>query len=307
MRCRALIYLKSVKHRSTMYSNKYDKVRGRWSKKTYTLIKKLGSGGIGEIYLAADDYGECFAMKISEDMVSITKEYGNLKKFDHMCLAPRVYELDDFQKNDKLYHFFIMEYIEGYTLRDALSREKLTFGSKLDIVRIVADALKGINDRGYVYTDLKYENIMIDRRNNLIRLIDLGSITPIGDRVKEYTPMYDRSRWNAGNRTADTAYQVFAIMILLISMLLNKDINPDRDKLDKVIGRLKKCWFPKALYEMAEDCLGGRITDCGSLCDRLEVICRCSFAGRKLTYVLDAVIAFLSVMLAVLIRTVFVL
>lgn len=288
-----------------MYSNKYDRIRGKWSCKTYTLIKRLGAGGIGEIYLVADDYGKSFAMKISEDLVSITKEYCNLNKFAGKCFAPRVYELDDFRKNGKLYHFFIMELIEGCTLRDALSKEKLTFGSKLDIVRIVANALKGINDQGYVYTDLKYENIMIDKRNNLIRLIDLGSITPIGDRVKEYTPMYDRSKWNAGSRTADLTYQVFAILILLISMLLSKDINPDTEKLDKVLIRLKKCSFPKGLYETIDGCLDGSITDCGSLCDRLALICRSGFAGKRFTYALDAVIAFLSVMLVVLIRTVF--
>ncbi|HYF75340.1 MAG TPA: hypothetical protein VD757_02030, partial [Candidatus Nitrosocosmicus sp.] len=100
-----------------MYSNKYDKLRGRWSGKTYTQLRKLGSGGIGEIYLVADDSGECFAMKISQDLVSITKEYANLKKFFGMCFVPEVYELDDCEKNNRLYHFFIMEYIEGYTLR----------------------------------------------------------------------------------------------------------------------------------------------------------------------------------------------
>lgn len=288
-----------------MYDNKHDRIRGIWSGKAYTIVKRLGAGGTGEIYLVTDDQGGSFAMKVSRDLVSITKEYSSLNSFWGMCFVPKVYELDDFRKDGVLYHFFIMEYIEGYTLRDALSRGKLSFGSKLDIVRIVADALKGINERGFVYTDLKYENIMIDRRNNLIRLIDLGSITPIGGRVKEYTPMYDRSRWNAGSRTADTAYQVFAIIILLISMLLMKDIDPDKDKLAKVMERLKKCRFPKALYETVEGCLDGSIADCGSLCERLKGICRCSFAGRKLTYVLDAVIVFLSVMLVVLIGTVF--
>lgn len=288
-----------------MYSNKYDRVKGRWSGKAYTLLEKLGAGGVGEIYLVADDYGERFAMKICQDLVSITKEYSNLNKFRGMCFAPKVYELDDCEKNNKTYHFFIMEYIEGCTLRDVLSKEKLTFGNKLDIVRIVADVMKSINDQGYVYTDLKYENIMVDRKNKLIRLVDLGSITPIGERVKEYTPMYDRSNWNAGSRTADLSYQVFAIIMLLISMLLNKDINPEKEKLPKVLCQLKKCSFPEGLYDTVNGCLDGSIADCGSLCNRLGVICRCSFAGRRLTYALNAVIAFLSVLLAVLIRTVF--
>ncbi len=288
-----------------MYSNKYDRLKGRWSGKVYTLLKKLGAGGIGDIYLVTDEAGKSYAMKISQDLVSITKEYSNLSKFSGMCFAPEVFELDDCEKNNKLYHFFIMEFIEGYTLRDAITKEKLSFSSKLDIITIVAEVLKGINEKGFVYTDLKYENIMIDKRNGLIRLIDLGSITAIGERVKEYTPMYDRFNWNAGSRTADLSYQVFAIIILLISMLLNKDINPEAEKLPKVLSRLKKCCFPQGLYDMINGCLDGSISDCGSLCDRLGTICRFSFAGRRLTHALNAVIAFLSVLLAVLIRTVF--
>lgn len=288
-----------------MYSSKYDRVNGRWSGKAYTLLKKLGSGGIGEIYLVTDDYGKSFAMKISQDLVSITKEYDSLNKFSGLCFAPKVYELDDCEKDNKAYHFFIMEYIEGYTLRNALLKGEFTFKNKLDTVRIVAGVMKSINDNGYVYTDLKYENIMIDRKNRLIRLIDLGSITPIGHIVKEYTPMYDRSKWNAGGRTADLSYQVFEIVILLISMLLNKDINPEKEKLPKVLNQLKKCSFPKDLYDTINGCLDGSIADCGNLCGRLDTICRCSFVDRRLTCVLNVMIAFLSVLLAVLIRTVF--
>jgi serine/threonine-protein kinase len=288
-----------------MYSNKYDKIIGRWGGKSYTLLKKLGAGGIGEIYLVNDDYGQSFAMKISQDLVSITKEYGNLEKFAGMCFAPRVYELDDCVRDNKVYHFFIMEYIEGYTLREAMSKDKLSFWNKIDIVRIVANILKGINDKGYVYTDLKYENIMIDKRNGLIRLVDLGSITKIGDRVKEYTPMYDRSSWDAGSRTADLSYQVFSIIILLISLLLNNDINPEKEKLSKVLNRLKKSSLPQSLFDTVKGCLDGSIADCGSLYDRLGIIYRSSFAGIRLTYALNTVIAFLSVLLVVLIRTVF--
>lgn len=300
-----MIFMQSLKPYNILYSNKYDNIRGRWSGKNYILQRKLGSGGIGEIYLVKDDCGKSFAMKVSRDLISITKEYGYLERFSPMGFVPKVYELDDCEKDKNIYHFFIMEYVEGYTLREALSKEKLSFGNKLDIVRIIADVLRDINSQGFVYTDLKYENIMVDRKNGLIRLIDLGSIIPVGDKVKEYTPMYDRSNWNAGSRTADLSYQVFAVVILLISMLLSRDINPEKEQLREVINQLERNSFPRDLYIMIRDCLEGRITDCGSLCSRLGNICHCSCSGRRLTYALNAVIAFLSVLLLVLIRTVF--
>ena len=290
---------------STTYSKRYDSIRGRWSGKRYILQRKLGSGGIGEIYLVKDEYGKSFAMKVSRDLVSITKEYGYLEKFSPMGFAPKAYELDDCEKDDAVYHFFIMEYVEGDTLREALKKERLSFRNKLDIVRIIADVLRRINEKGFVYTDLKYENIMIDRKNGLVRLIDLGSITPIGDRVKEYTPMYDRSNWNAGNRIADLSYQVFSVMILLLSMLLSRDVDPEKEQLGKMINQLERYSFPRDFYVITRDCLEGRIANCSSLYDRLGDICHSRSPGRRLTYALDAVIAFLSVMLLVLIRTAF--
>jgi len=300
-----VIFTGSLRPSSITYSNVYDSVRGRWSGKNYIFQKKLGAGSTGEIHLVRDDSGKSFAMKVSRDLVSITKEYGYLEKFARLGFVPRVYELDDFERDGSIYHYIIMEYVEGETLREAVSKERLGFGSKLAIVRIIADVMRRINEQGFVYTDLKYENIMVDRKNSLIRLIDLGSITPIGARVKEYTPMYDRTSWNAGVRTADLSYQVFTVMILLLSMLLSRDINPEREQLGKVIGQLERSGLPRDIYAVTKDCLEGRIPDCGCLYQRLGGICCRSGTDKRLTHTLDAVIAFLSILLVVLIRTVF--
>lgn len=299
------MYTESLKPLNTIFSSSCESVRGHWSGKCYRLQKKLGAGSTGEIYLVRDEAGKSFAMKLSRDLVSITKEYGYLEKFASAGFVPKVYELDDFEKDKYSYHYLIMEYVEGETLREAIAKDRPGFGSKLDIVRIIADTMQRINEKGYVYTDLKYENIMVDRRNGLIRLIDLGSITPIGARVKEYTPMYDRSSWNAGGRTADSSYQVFAVMILMLSILLSRDIDPGREQLGKIINQLERKGLPWEIYSVTKDCLEGRISDCGMLYERLRGICLCGSPGKGLTKALDAVIAILSVLLVVLIRTVF--
>lgn len=288
-----------------MYSNNYNIIRGRWSGKKYILKEKLGAGGIGEIFMVKDDAGMPYAMKVSSDLVSITKEYGYLERFSAMRFAPKAYELDDCEKDNRICHYFVMEYVDGDTLRAILSKEKLSFGSKLDIARIITDVLRGINDKGYVYTDLKFENIMLDRKNRRIRLVDLGSITHIGDRVKEYTAMYDRGSWKAGSRVADLSYQVFSVAILLISMLLSRDVDPEKDRLEKLLQQLERKAYPRELYILLSDCLEGRVPDCRSLYERLGRIPRHVIPGKKLTYALNAVIAFLSVLLMVLIRTVF--
>lgn len=268
-------------------------------------MRKLGSGGIGEIYLVHDLYGNTLALKIGKDLVSITKEYTNLKKFKGKGFIPEAYELDDCSRGGTLYHFFTMEYIEGCTLKNLAQNGRLSIRNKMDIVRVLTKALEQINNEGYVYTDLKYENIMIDKRNGLIRLVDLGSIAKIGDIVKEYTAMYDRKSWNMGSRTAELSYQLFAIMVLFIAMLLNRDLNPEKEKLECILQKLNKAGVPRKLNDILNRCCRGYIDSCGGLYNELSALNIGSINGSKVNMVLDAVIALLSILLAVLVGTIF--
>ncbi len=245
-----------------MFSNKYDRVAGKWTNKNYQLLKKLGSGGIGEIYLVQSLDNQTYAMKISTDIVSITKEYNYLKKFQYKGVLPKVFELDDFEWKGTLYHYFTMEYIQGYTLKHALKKNMLSLNAKISLICLLTKIIKLINDAGYIYSDLKYENVMIDKKNGLVRLIDMGSITELGSTVKEFTPMYDRMCWGKGNRAADKAYQLFTLAMLLLSLLLGSSFDPHSDKLEVLLARLKKLKLPERVYEAIDDSIQGQIDNC---------------------------------------------
>lgn len=253
-----------------MYSNKYDLITSKWSCKKYILQKKLGSGGIGEIFLAIDEKGELVALKCSKDIISITKEYNFLCQFKDKSFAPKVYILDDFMKDGEVYHYFSMEYIQGETLKSAVKKGKLSYKAKLNLISLIAKIIKQVNDKGYIYTDLKFENIMIDRKNEIIRLIDFGSLVKVGCTAKEYTPMYDRMCWKRGNRIADMSYQIFALAILMIAILLGRTIDPTKESLETIIKKLKQDKFPRKLYDIINKSLQGKIGSCDKLCHEIE-------------------------------------
>ena len=282
-----------------MYSNKYDKIVGQWTGKAYTMIKRLGAGGVGEIYLVQDCFGEILALKLSDDIISITKEYRFLCKFKDKDFVPKVYDLDDFANQGKTYHYFTMEYIRGYNLKSTLKNSSMDIKTKLSLMCIIIQIIKQINEEGYIYTDLKHENIMVDGRNSLIRLVDLGSLAEVGSSVKEFTPMYDRLCWGKGKRIADRSYQTFAIAMLFISLILNKSLDPNRDKLELAMNSLKKKKVPARLFEVIARCLDGQVWDCNTLYNQISCAVERQNYPDKLKKALSLLIAFLVLLLTI--------
>lgn len=283
---------------STMYSNKYDEIKGMWTGKSYIILKRLGAGGVGEIYLVEDKEGRRLALKLSDDIISITKEYNFLCRLKHKNFIPKAFDLDDFINQGKIYHYFTMEYIEGNNLKAVIKNSHLNFETKLGIVSIIIEAIRQINEAGYIYTDLKHENIMIDEKNKLIKLIDLGSLVEIGNDVKEYTPMYDRLCWGKGRRIADLSYQIFVIAILFMSMLLNRSLDPDKEKLEMAIKSLRKRKVPKKIFEVIMGCIEGKIKDCETLYN--EIGCATDYCKKHpdgLNVALNILISVLSLII----------
>lgn len=286
-----------------MFNNEFGSIEGKWSKKKYLIIDKLGEGAIGQIYLVQDEMSNLLALKIGTEIVSLTKEYNFLKKFCDKNYFPHVYDLDDAVSKENIYHYFTMEYINGYTLKNAIVKQNLSFYSKCKILCVITDIIKKINEAGYIYTDMKLENIMIDKKNMIIKLIDMGSIVKINTTVKEYTPMYDRLSWEKGNRVADITYQLFAVAILFITMVLGKSLNPDKDKLDRIMLALKKDKVPRNIIKIILMCIDGKVNNHNELYSEfIRVKNKAKKEYRGFDTVLNIMIFVLSIILIAIIR-----
>jgi serine/threonine protein kinase, bacterial len=280
-----------------MYSNKYDAITGRWTGKKYTLLKRLGTGGVGEIYLVQDSQGKMLALKLSEDIISITKEYKFLCKFEAKSFVPRVYDLDDYTKGGKIYYYFTMEFISGYNLKAAIKQNTMGLKTKLELMCVIIHIIKQFNEAGYIYTDLKHENIMVDGQNKLIKFVDFGSLVQVGSSVFEFTPMYDRLSWGKGKRVADKSYQMFAIAMLFISLILNRSLDPNKDKLETALNCLKSKKMPGSIFEIIASCLEGQVWDCDTLYNEISCASEGHCYPDKLITELNILIAVLVVLL----------
>lgn len=142
----------------------------------YQIRSLIGSGGMGEVYLADDTrLGRRVAIKFLNEKYS--KDDDLLNRFIQEAKAASalnhpnlitVYEIGETEGS----HYIAMEYIDGKTLRAEMDR-RLTFDDALSIAVQTAEALTAAHQAGIVHRDLKPENIMI-RSDGYVKVLDFG-------------------------------------------------------------------------------------------------------------------------------------
>ena len=214
------------------------KIVGKWHKQTYKVIRQIGEGASGSIYLVKGSQG-LNALKISKDSSVITREAKILrlmKKVQGVQLGPFLIDVDDFNLRQTQYSFYVMEYVDGIRIKDWYHPSK---ASQLAIVvKQLLFQLHHLHLAGYIFGDLKLENLLIDRKTKQVRLIDFGGVTQVGRSVREYTSYYDRGYWQKGERKADPAYDLFALAICILQLDPTfKRVATNRRELVKLIGQ----------------------------------------------------------------------
>ena len=143
----------------------------------YKISESIGTGGMGEVYLATDiTAGRKAALKLLPSR--FTGDAERLKRFQqeaHAVVALNhpniltVYEIGE----DHSTHYIASELIEGETLRQRLTRGPMQLSEAVDIAIQVASALAAAHQAGIVHRDIKPENIML-RPDGYVKVLDFG-------------------------------------------------------------------------------------------------------------------------------------
>lgn len=151
----------------------------------FTIIKSIGTGARTTIYLARDEATkENVALKHAilenpEDVrifEQIENEYKVSQNIDHPYIR-KCHKIIKKRKRLKVNEVLLsMELFEGKSLEEANS---FSLGDILLIFRMIATALNGMHQRGYVHCDIKPNNILINDKGS-IKIIDLGQSCKIG-------------------------------------------------------------------------------------------------------------------------------
>lgn len=227
---------------------------GKWHGKTYHLLRKLGSGAQGTVYLAVSGKQKKVAVKLARDRASLISEINVLKTFQSFPgtpPGPELYDSDDWViPGRETIAFCVMEYLSGEPLDRALKRKPFEWVTVF-LIQLLGQ-LQNLHSRGYIFGDLKPENLILIDPGYSLRCLDFGGATRLGRSVREYTEFYDRGYWGLGTRKADPGYDLFACAMIMIYAALGRRINrngqPDQQLFRVIESNPKLFPFKKVLY-----------------------------------------------------------
>jgi len=230
----------------------------------YRILKKLGEGGMGIVYLAEDPAtGLKVALKVLPKVAAreadavgrFLREVDSARKLEH----PNIVRASS-SGEDKGFHYYVMEYVNGETLGERLKRQKVLPAEEATKMALqVALGLKYAHEQGFIHRDIKPDNVIVSKEG-VAKILDMGLSKNI-DEAQTFmtvtgfavgTPHYIAPEQARGDKTIDGRADIYSLgatyyhlvtgetpfhgvtAIELITQHLNKQIPDPRDIRDGI-------------------------------------------------------------------------
>lgn len=198
----------------------------------YKLLKKIGEGGMGSVYLAEDTVGHRqVAVKVLPKKYSGNLEFLSRFGREAKSMAQLSHEniVTAFAVGEDLgYHYYVMEYCQGESL-DALLKRELHIGVEyaLKLILPVARGLQHAHQHGIVHRDIKPANIMI-QSDGKVKILDLGLSKNVSEAEQSFntqtgvilgTPHYISPEQAKGEKQIDGRSDIYSLGATLYHLL----------------------------------------------------------------------------------------
>lgn len=200
----------------------------------YKLVRPLKKGGTSDLYLVKDKLCQSLPTVIKLICKDVTlPQLDNRLAVSEFLVAsrlshPNIVNIYNVHR-DELSEYLVMEYLEGSSLNDLLSRGILDYKQVVSLVEPIVNALDYLHDNGVVHCDIKPSNIFVTR-NGPTKLIDLANCRQDSNkkspaiRIKENSFFGFSHRYSSpqivGDKPATTSDDVYSLAIVIYEMLM---------------------------------------------------------------------------------------
>jgi Tol biopolymer transport system component len=154
----------------------------------YKILEKLGSGGMGDVYVAEDtELGRKVALKVLPTEMAESEERRARFKREARAIAalnhPNIVTVHSVEEANGV-HFITMELVRGRRLSELLPRTGFALSKFLDIAIPLTDAVAAAHQEGITHRDLKPDNVMLSDEGR-VKVLDFGLAKPQAGLVAE--------------------------------------------------------------------------------------------------------------------------
>lgn len=225
----------------------------------YTLVRPLGGGGMGDVYLAEHRLLKrpCAVKLIRKDREN---DDATIARFQAEVQAtarlthPNTVEIYDYGITDNGMFFYVMEFLPGLSVQDLVERAgPLPPGRVIHLLRQVCLALDEAHRAGLIHRDIKPGNIFAAERGGIhdfAKLLDFGLVKATGlrdeniqhtrDGVVVGSPLYAAPETALGGGTVDARVDIYSLGATAYFMLTGRPVFPGNRALDIVFAHARE-------------------------------------------------------------------
>ena len=199
----------------------------------YKIIKKLGAGGMGEVYLAEDtELDRKVALKFLPPQYTEDPEINARFKREAKAAAalnhPNIITIHEIGEHEGK-AFIAMEYVEGQSLKDIVGAHcdaPMSMDKILDITSQICEGLNEAHLAGIVHRDIKPENILIDSKGR-VKIADFGlakqrDVTKLTRESSTFGTLSYMSPEQIQSANVDQRSDIFSVGVTLYEMITGK-------------------------------------------------------------------------------------
>ena len=193
----------------------------------YKILKKLGEGGMGEVYLAEDTkLKRKIALKFLPSHLTDDKEI--IGRFEREAQAaaslnhPNIITVHEIGEHEGR-TFIAMEYVQGHSLREEITKGPMPIDHVIGISTQICEGLHEAHKAGIVHRDIKPENILIDKSGR-VKILDFGlarmkGVTKLTKDASTLGTLKYMSPEQYQNKEVDHRTDIWSFGVVLFEML----------------------------------------------------------------------------------------